>query len=80
MDFTLSDRETYFRDRVRAFIDKEIAPRNAEYHQQSHEGERWKVIQVIEDVKEIAKAQGLWNFFLPNAEKLCRAARALAGY
>jgi hypothetical protein len=29
MDFTLSDRETYFRDRVRAFIGKEIAPRNA---------------------------------------------------
>ena len=27
MDFTLSERETYFRDRVKAFIDAEIAPR-----------------------------------------------------
>ncbi len=65
MDFTLSDRETYFRDRVRAFIDAEIRPRQAEYDAQAHHGERWKVIPVIEDVKEKAKAAGLWNFFMP---------------
>ncbi len=65
MDFTLSERETYFRDRVKAFIDREIRPRQGDYDRQSHEGERWKVIQVIEDVKAIAKAQGLWNFFMP---------------
>ncbi|WP_294193409.1 acyl-CoA dehydrogenase family protein [uncultured Sphingomonas sp.] len=65
MDFTLSERETYFRDRVKAFIDAEIAPRNHEYHQQAHEGDRWKVIPVIEEVKQKAKAAGLWNFFMP---------------
>ena len=65
MDFTLSGRETYWRDRVKAFIDAEIRPRNAEYHQQSHEGERWKVLPVIEEVKAKAKAAGLWNFFMP---------------
>ena len=65
MDFTLSERETHFRDRVKAFIDREIAPRQYEYDQQSHEGERWKVIPVIEEVKEKAKAAGLWNFFMP---------------
>ena len=65
MDFTLSERETVFRDRVRDFIAREIAPRNAEYHAQSREGERWKVIPVIEQVKEKAKAAGLWNLFMP---------------
>jgi alkylation response protein AidB-like acyl-CoA dehydrogenase len=65
MDFTLSERETYFRDRVKAFIDAEIAPRNHEYHEQSHTGDRWKVIPVIEEVKQKAKAAGLWNFFMP---------------
>ena len=65
MDFTLNERETYFRDRVKAFIDREIAPRQADYDQQSHEGERWKVLPVIEEVKEKAKAAGLWNFFMP---------------
>ena len=65
MDFTLTERETYFRDRVKAFIDAEIAPRQAEYHEQAHTGDRWKVIPVIEEVKAKAKAAGLWNFFMP---------------
>ncbi|MGR6328125.1 acyl-CoA dehydrogenase family protein [Sphingomonas sp. XXL09] len=65
MDFTLSARETVFRDRVRAFIDAEIRPRQAEYDAQEHDGERWKVIPVIEEVKARAKAAGLWNFFMP---------------
>ena len=65
MDFTLSERETVFRDRVRDFIAREIAPRDAEYHAQSRTGERWKVIPVIEEVKAKAKAAGLWNLFMP---------------
>ena len=65
MDFTLSERETYFRDRIRDLIDREIAPRDAEYRRQEHEGDRWKVIPVIEEVKEKAKAAGLWNLFMP---------------
>ena len=65
MDFTLSERETYFRDRVRDFIDQNIRPRQADYDQQAHDGERWKVIPVIEEMKEKAKAAGLWNFFMP---------------
>ena len=65
MDFTLSERETYFRDRVRDFIDQEIRPRVSEHDAQEHEGERWKVIPVIERCKEKAKATGLWNFFMP---------------
>jgi acyl-CoA dehydrogenase len=65
MDFTLSERETYFRDRVRQFIDSEIRPRQAEHDAQDHEGDRWKVIPVIEECKAKAKAAGLWNFFMP---------------
>ncbi len=65
MDFTLSERETYFRDRVRTFIDTHIAPRQDECHEQASAGERWKVLPVIEDVKAKAKAEGLWNFFMP---------------
>lgn len=65
MDFTLTERETYFRDRVKAFIDAEIAPRQAEYHEQAHSGDKWKVIPVIEEVKAKAREAGLWNFFMP---------------
>ena len=65
MDFRLTERETHFRDRVRDFIATHITPRHAEYVQQVKEGERWKVIPVIEELKPIARAAGLWNFFMP---------------
>ncbi|WP_374297894.1 acyl-CoA dehydrogenase family protein [Sphingomonas sp.] len=65
MDFTLTDRETRMRDRVRAFIDREIRPRQPLYDAQAHDGERWKVLPVIEEVKALARAQGLWNLFMP---------------
>ncbi|MBA4762869.1 acyl-CoA dehydrogenase family protein [Sphingomonas sp.] len=65
MDFTLTERETYFRDRVRGFIDQHITPRQNEYRDQVYTGERWKVLPVIEELKPVARAQGLWNFFMP---------------
>ena len=65
MDFTLSDRETQFRDQVKAFVEAEIRPRDAEYREQARAGERWKVVPVIEEVKARAKAAGLWNLFMP---------------
>ncbi|MDE2340080.1 MAG: acyl-CoA dehydrogenase, partial [Alphaproteobacteria bacterium] len=65
MDFTLTERETGFRDRVRAFMDAHIRPHEAIYHAQVSEGERWKALPVIADLKALAKAQGLWNLFMP---------------
>lgn len=65
MDFTLNARETHFRDRVKAFIDAEIRPRDAEYRAAAVAGDRWAVNPVLEAVKGEAKAAGLWNFFMP---------------
>jgi acyl-CoA dehydrogenase len=65
MDFTLTERETYFRDRVKAFIDTRIRPRHAEYKAAAKAGDRWGVNPVLEEVKGQAKAEGLWNFFMP---------------
>ena len=65
MDFRLTERETHFRDRVRDFIATQITPRDHLYEQQVAEGERWKVIPVIEELKPIAREAGLWNFFMP---------------
>jgi acyl-CoA dehydrogenase len=65
LDFTLSERERHYRDRVRAFINEEIAPRHQDYLEQAHAGDRWKVIPVIEELKPLARAEGLWNLFMP---------------
>ncbi len=65
MDFTLSERESYFRDRVKGFVEQRIRPRHADYVAQAHEGDRWKVIPVIEELKPVAREAGLWNLFMP---------------
>ncbi len=65
MDFNLTERQTLFRDRVRDFVENRIRPRNADYHAQVAEGARWKVLPVIEALKAEAKADRLWNLFMP---------------
>jgi alkylation response protein AidB-like acyl-CoA dehydrogenase len=65
MDFDLTDRQRYWRERVRDFIETNVRPRDHDYHAQQKEGERWKVLQVIEDEKAKAKAAGIWNLFMP---------------
>lgn len=65
MDFTLNERETFWRDRVRDFIKTYLEPATPVYIQQSNEGERWKVIPIVEEMKAKAKAAGIWNLFMP---------------
>src|SRR5436853_2012096 len=65
MDFSLNPAETEWRDRVRAFVDAEVRPRCADYDAQQREGERWKMLPVVEELKAKARAEGLWNLFMP---------------
>ncbi len=67
MDFTLTERQAYWRDRVRDFIETHVRPRDHDYHAQQAEGGRWKVLPVIEEEKARAKAAGIWNLFMPPA-------------
>jgi acyl-CoA dehydrogenase len=65
MDFSISDRQKYWRDRVIAFMDLHVYPAVETYAAQDAEGERWKVIPILEELKVKAKSEGLWNLFLP---------------
>ena len=65
MDFSLGDAETEWRDRVRAFMDRHVRPRTGDYDEQQRQGDRWKVLPVVEELKEKARAGGLWNLFMP---------------
>ena len=65
MNFDLTDRQSHWRDRVRDFIEKNIRPNHHIYKQQDAEGDRWKVIPIIEEMKVKAKEQGIWNLFMP---------------
>ena len=65
MDFTMSDRQKEWLNRVSSFMDKHVRPAVPTYKQQDATGDRWKVIQVVEDLKKKARAEGLWNMFMP---------------
>ncbi|MET4236311.1 acyl-CoA dehydrogenase [Bradyrhizobium sp. LA6.10] len=61
----MSTQQEEWLDRVRSFITKHIRPALSVYDRQEAEGDRWKVIPVVEDLKKKARADGLWNMFLP---------------
>ncbi len=65
MDFSLDPQETEWRDRVRAFIQQHLRHRANDYEAQQREGGRWKVLPLIEELKAKARAEGLWNLFMP---------------
>jgi acyl-CoA dehydrogenase len=67
VDFELTERQAQFRDRVRAFVDSEVRPRQEEYRRQHSTGDRWQPVPLIEELKARAHAAALWNLFMPPA-------------
>ncbi len=65
MDFDLTERQAYFRDRVRDFIDEHVRPRQKDYYKEIASGDRWQPLKLIEEIKPIARKAGLWNLFMP---------------
>jgi acyl-CoA dehydrogenase len=70
MDFDLTERQAFYRDRVRDFIETHVRPRNSDYKNQIAEGDRWQPVPVIEELKPLAREAGLWNLFMPPGSAL----------
>lgn len=68
MIFEYSDKVKDLQKRVQAFMDEYIYPNEKTYYAQVAEGDRWLPVQIIEDLKPIAREKGLWNLFLPESE------------
>jgi len=68
MVFDISDKAKDLQERLQAFMDEYIYPNEPVYFRQLNEGDRWKVIPLIEELKEKAKSKDLWNLFLPESE------------
>jgi acyl-CoA dehydrogenase len=72
MDFSYSPRTQELQVKVLKFMDEHIYPAEdaywAEIEANTKVGKRWTPLQVIEKLKPKARAQGLWNLFLPESE------------
>jgi acyl-CoA dehydrogenase len=68
MYFEFSDKVKELQKRVSDFMDEYIYPNEKTFHAQIKEGDRWQPTAIVEELKKKAKAQGLWNLFLPESE------------
>jgi acyl-CoA dehydrogenase len=71
MDFSSSPRARAYVDRLTAFMQTHVFPAESEYHAQVQnlpDWHDWKQPDVMETLKAKAKAEGLWNLFLPGPE------------
>ena len=69
MDFDYSPKTKELQAKLLKFMDDHIYPAEKTYHEElrtnTEAGKRWTALQTIEKLKVKARAQGLWNLFLP---------------
>ena len=69
MDFDHSPKVQDLQARLNAFMDKHVYPNQQRYTDEVNEGDRWQPVPLLEELKEKAKAENLWNLFLPESDQ-----------
>jgi acyl-CoA dehydrogenase len=73
MDFDYSPKTKALQARLKTFMDQHVYPAEArwwaELEENTQAGRRWTPLRVIEDLKPLARAEGLWNLFLPESQR-----------
>src|SRR3984885_8182122 len=65
MDISQSAQSAELAVRIRAFMAEHIYPNERRYYQEAERLGPWAVHPVVEELKPLARAAGLWNLFLP---------------
>jgi len=72
MDFDYSPKVKELQARVNAFMDQYIYPNEHAFHAEVEanraKGNPWVPTKIVEELKEKARAAGLWNLFLPESK------------
>ena len=69
MDFEFDAKTVELRDRLLAFMDAYIYPNEHAFEEQVAQGPRWSTPPLMEELKAKARAEGLWNLFLPHSKR-----------
>ena len=72
MNFEHSDKVGALMQRLAAFMEAHVYPNEefiqAQIDQNRRKGETWSSVPLLEELKSHARAQQLWNLFLPNSQ------------
>jgi acyl-CoA dehydrogenase len=68
LSFDPSPRTALLIERLSAFMDSFIYPNEARFAAEVAQGNRWEPTGIVEELKEKARSDGLWNLFLPDSE------------
>jgi acyl-CoA dehydrogenase len=68
MDFEHSKKVKDLQARLAAFMAAHVYPNERRLGDTIDAGDRWQPIPLIEELKAKARAEGLWNLFLPESE------------
>ena len=68
MAFDPSPKVQDLQRRLSAFMDEHIYPNEKRHVEDAESLGPWKVLPLIDELKPKARAQGLWNLFLPESE------------
>ena len=69
MLFDYSPKVNELRQRLLKFMDEFVYPHEATFQEQlQNAADRWQPAPIIEELKQQAREQGLWNLFLPESE------------
>jgi acyl-CoA dehydrogenase len=71
MHFEYSPKVKELRGRVDAFMQQHVFPNERRFYDEVEEntrkGARWTPTKIVEELKDRARAEGLWNLFLPES-------------
>jgi acyl-CoA dehydrogenase len=68
LGFQVRTRALEIYQKLRAFMEEHVYPNEKLFQEQIEQGERWQPVPLMEELKAKAKAEGLWNLFLPESE------------
>lgn len=68
MNFDYSDKVKKLQEKLTDFMNENVYKNEDVYKKQVEEGGRWCIPAIMEELKAKAKAEGLWNLFLPDSD------------